>query len=189
MPRFTTVTADRSYMHVRLLTLAPNWIIIERKRTGTSSSKPKDRCYYAARSILTQLFSNIYDMLFGHCLLLLTQLGLPSNCKLISKCTEVRPFGLHSLVSLTRSHCPQGLSPGLRCLTARGMRPINGHNSGGQQRTLLKRREGIVSLLVRLRLIERDPNGDKVLAWTSVCISTSNWQPGEELSHRERCLE
>jgi hypothetical protein len=32
------------------------------------------------------------------------------------------------------------------------------------KRTLFKRRQGIVSLLVRMRLVERDPNGDNVLA-------------------------
>ena len=48
------------------------------------------------------------------------------------------------------------------------MRFVNRGSLGGQRRTLLKRWQGIVSLLVRLRLVERDPNGDKVLARMSV---------------------
>ena len=44
------------------------------------------------------------------------------------------------------------------------VRPVNRYNSSGQRHTLLKRWQGIVSLLVRLRLVERDPNGYKVLA-------------------------
>jgi hypothetical protein len=37
----------------------------------------------------------------------------------------------------------------------------------GLRRTLLERRQGIVGLLVRLRLVERDTDGDKVLAYMS----------------------
>ena len=48
------------------------------------------------------------------------------------------------------------------------MRFVNRGSLDGQQRTLLERRQGIISLLVWLRFVERDPNGDKVLARMSI---------------------
>ncbi len=59
----------------------------------------------------------------------------------------------------------------------------------GYERTLLERRQGIVGLLVRLRLVERDPNGDNGLAYTSVLFLGLNGQLWERLSHREGRLE
>jgi hypothetical protein len=56
----------------------------------------------------------------------------------------------------------------------------------GLRRTLLERRQGIVGLLVRVRLVKRDSDGDQVLAYMSALF---RGREEEGVSHREGRLE
>ncbi len=51
----------------------------------------------------------------------------------------------------------------------------------GYEHTLLERRQGIVGLLVRLRLVEGNPNRDNGLAYTSELFLGFNGQSGGEV--------